>query len=37
VFALQRQDFLAAVTGHLAAHAAGQAVAEARLARGATR
>ncbi len=33
LFALQRDDFLAAVTGHSAAHAAGQAVAEARLAR----
>ncbi len=33
LFALQREDFLAAVTGHSVAHAAGQAVAEARLAR----
>jgi MFS family permease len=33
VFALQRDDFLAAVTGHSTAHAAGKAVAEARLAR----
>jgi MFS family permease len=33
LFALQRDDFLAAVTGHSAAHAAGQAVAQARLAR----
>jgi cyclic nucleotide-binding protein len=32
VFALQRDDFLAAVTGHSAAHAAGKVVAEARLA-----
>ena len=32
LFALQRDDFLAAVTGHSAAHAAGQAVADARLA-----
>jgi MFS family permease len=32
LFALQRDDFLAAVTGHSAAHAAGKAVAEARLA-----
>jgi MFS family permease len=31
--ALQREDFLAAVTGHRAAHAAGDAVAEERLAR----
>jgi MFS family permease len=31
LFALQRDDFLAAVTGHSAAHAAGKAVAEARL------
>jgi CRP-like cAMP-binding protein len=29
---LQRDDFLAVVTGHSAAHAAGKAVAEARLA-----
>jgi CRP-like cAMP-binding protein len=33
LYALQRGDFLAAVTGHSAAHAAGQAVAEERLAR----
>jgi MFS family permease len=33
LYALQRDDFLAAVTGHSAAHAAGQAVAEERLAR----
>jgi CRP-like cAMP-binding protein len=32
LFALQRDDFLAVVTGHSAAHAAGKAVAEARLA-----
>jgi MFS family permease len=32
LFALQRDDFLAAVTGHSAAHAAGKAVAAARLA-----
>jgi MFS family permease len=32
LFALKRDDFLAAVTGHSAAHAAGQEVAEARLA-----
>ncbi|MBD0338690.1 MAG: MFS transporter, partial [Thermoleophilia bacterium] len=32
--ALRRSDFLAAVTGHEAAHAAGQAVADERLARG---
>lgn len=31
LFALRREDFLAAVTGHPAAHAAGQAVAEERL------
>jgi MFS family permease len=31
LYALQREDFLAAVTGHSAAHAAGQEVAEARL------
>jgi MFS family permease len=30
LYALQRDDFLAAVTGHAAAHAAGQAVAEER-------
>jgi MFS family permease len=33
LFALQRDDFLTAVTGHSVAHAKGQAVAEARLAR----
>ena len=33
LYALQREDFLAAVTGHSAAHAAGQEVAQARLAR----
>jgi MFS family permease len=33
LFALQRDDFLAAVTGHSVAHATGQEVAEARLAR----
>ena len=33
LYALQRDDFLAAVTGHSAAHAAGQEIAEARLAR----
>jgi MFS family permease len=32
LYALQRHDFLAAVTGHAAAHSAGQAVAEERLA-----
>jgi MFS family permease len=32
LYALQRDDFLAAVTGHSVAHAAGEAVAEARLA-----
>jgi MFS family permease len=32
LFALRRDDFLAAVTGHSVAHAAGKAVAEARLA-----
>lgn len=31
LYALQRDDFLAAVTGHAAAHAAGQAVADERL------
>ena len=31
LYALQRDDFLLAVTGHAAAHAAGQAVAEERL------
>jgi MFS family permease len=33
LYVLERSDFLAAVTGHTAAHAAGQAVAEERLAR----
>jgi MFS family permease len=33
LYALRRDDFLAAVTGHSAAHAAAQEVAEARLAR----
>jgi MFS family permease len=33
LYALQRDDFLAAVTGHESAHAAGEAVAEERLAR----
>jgi MFS family permease len=33
LYALQRTDFLAVITGHSAAHAAGQAVAEERLAR----
>jgi MFS family permease len=33
LYALRRDDFLAAVTGHTAAHAAGQAVADERLAR----
>jgi MFS family permease len=33
LYALRREDFLAAVTGHTAAHAAGHAVAEERLAR----
>lgn len=32
LYVLQREDFLAAVTGHAAAHAAGEAVVEARLA-----
>ena len=32
LYALQREDFLAAVTGHRAAHAAAHAVAEERLA-----
>jgi CRP-like cAMP-binding protein len=32
VYALERDDFLAAVTGHSAAHAAGRDVVEARLA-----
>jgi MFS family permease len=31
LYALQRDDFLAAVTGHSVAHAAGQAIAQARL------
>jgi len=35
VYVLQRDDFLAAVTGHEAAHAAGQTIAEERLARAA--
>ena len=33
LYALQRDDFLAAVTGHEAAHAAGKAITEERLAR----
>jgi CRP-like cAMP-binding protein len=33
LYGLQREDFLAAVTGHHAAHAAASAVAEERLAR----
>jgi MFS family permease len=33
LYALQRDDFLAAVTGHEAAHAAGEAIAEERLSR----
>ncbi len=33
LYVLQRDDFLAADTGHEAAHAAGQTVAEERLAR----
>jgi MFS family permease len=36
LYALQREDFLAAVTGHRAAHAAAHAVAEERMAPGAT-
>jgi len=32
LYALQRDDFLAAITGHRAAQAAGEAVADARLA-----
>jgi MFS family permease len=36
LYALQREDFLAVVTGHSAAHAAAHAVAEERLAPGAT-
>ena len=31
LYVLERDDFLAAVTGHSAAHAAGQAVVDARL------
>ena len=34
LFALERDDFLAAVTGHSAAHAAGEAVVDERLAEG---
>src|SRR5262245_17089944 len=34
LFALERDDFLAAVTGHSAAHAAGEAVVDERLAAG---
>ena len=34
LFALQREDFLATVTGHPVAHAAGEDVAAARLGRG---
>jgi MFS family permease len=34
LYALERDDFLAAVTGHSAVHSAGQAVAEERLSRG---
>jgi hypothetical protein len=34
---LQRDDFLAAVTGHAAAHTAGEEVAAARLDQGAAR
>jgi MFS family permease len=37
LYALQREAFLAAVTGHSAAHAAGQEVAQVRLARGQAR
>ena len=33
LYVLQRDDFLAAVTGHDAAHAAGQTIADERLAR----
>ena len=36
LYALERDDFLAAVTGHRAAHAAGEAVADARLAESGT-
>jgi MFS family permease len=36
LYALQRDDFLAAVTGHSAAHAVGEAVADERLARSAS-
>ena len=32
LYALERDDFLAAVTGHSAAHAAGEAIVDARLA-----
>jgi CRP-like cAMP-binding protein len=32
VYALERDDFLAVVTGHSAAHAAGREVAQARMA-----
>jgi hypothetical protein len=35
LFALERDDFLEAVTGHSAAHAAGEAVVDERLAGGA--
>ena len=34
LYALEREDFLAAVTGHSAVHAAGEAVVEQRLSRG---
>lgn len=34
LYALERDDFLAAVTGHSAVHAAGQAIVEERLSRG---
>jgi CRP-like cAMP-binding protein len=34
LFALQREDFIAAVTGHSAAHAAGEAVVDERLGEG---
>jgi MFS family permease len=37
LYALQRDDFIAAVTGHSAARAAGEEIAQARLARAATR
>jgi MFS family permease len=36
LYVLQRDDFLAAVTGHEAAHAAGQSIADERLARAAS-